>query len=190
MIRSLTGFLGVFLFALVVACDDPAPDLAEWTPADHHNQGEAKQVQQRNRQPGKAPTYGAPSKRNPLVEVTWIKQCSNCHGKRGKGDGPESPMVKARDLTTAEWQSSVTDEQILAVIKNGKNKMPSFSSFPDSMLTSMVAHVRSLPQRNKSPLAAAGNGGAGGGGGAGGTAPAAPADEDEAEAGEAPAVGH
>lgn len=202
MMRSLTGFLGVFLFATVVACDEPAPDLAEWTVADHHNQGEAKQAQQRSRQPGKPPTYAAPSKRNPLVEVTWLKQCSNCHGKRGKGDGPESPMVKARDLTSSEWQSSVTDEQILEVIKNGKGKMPSFSSFPESMLTSMVAHVRNLPQRSKSPIApaaaAAGGGGAGGGGGADGTkaaaaAPAAEAphaEDDDAEAGDPPAAGH
>lgn len=200
MMRSLTGFLGVFLFALVGACDDPAPDLAEWTVADHHNQGDAKPAPKRNRQPGKAPTYAAPSKRNPLVEVTWLKQCSNCHGKRGKGDGPESPMVKARDLTASEWQSSVTDEQIMAVIKNGKGKMPSFSAFPESMLSSLVAHVRALPSRNKSPLAptaggADGEGGAGAGGASSGAAAAAPAEapaaaEEDGEADEAPANGH
>lgn len=191
MMRSLTGLLGGFLFALAVACDDPAPDLAEWTPADHHNQGDQAARFQRNRQPGKAPTYAAPSKRNPLVEVTWIKQCSNCHGKRGKGDGPESAMVKAKDLTTAEWQQSVTDEQILEVIKNGKGKMPSFN-FPESMLTSMVAHVRALPQRARSPMARpTGASGAGGAAGAGGAPAALPApaaadsDDDESEAGEA-----
>jgi hypothetical protein len=183
MMRSLTGFVGVFLFALIAACDDPAPDLAEWTVADHHNQGasSAKQQQQR-RQPGKPPTYAAPSKRNPLVDVTWMKQCSNCHGKRGKGDGPESPMVKAKDLTTPEWQQSVTDEQIMAVIKNGKNKMPSFT-FPDSMLTSLVAHVRSLPGR-------AARGAAGSPGGTGGAPAAPPADDEGAEGAEAPADGH
>ncbi len=189
MMRSLTGFIGVFLFALVVSCDDPAPDLTEWTVADHHNQGSQPKAQQR-RQPGKAPTYARPSKRNPLVEVTWLKQCSNCHGKRGKGDGPESAMVKARDLTTQEWQASVSDEQILEVIKNGKGKMPSFT-FPESMLTSLVAHVRALPQRGKSPLAAAAAsaGGAAGAGGAGSTLPAADED-DEAEADEGSAAGH
>ena len=123
---------------------------------------------------GKAPTYAQPSQRNALVEVTWMKQCSTCHGKRGRGDGPQSPMIKAKDLTLREWQDSVTDEAIAKVIREGKNKMPSFS-FPDSMVTDLVEHVRKFGLEKPRP-------------GAAGAAPAAPPAEeaeDEAEGAEA-----
>jgi cytochrome c553 len=146
MTRSLAGFLSVLSFALGVACDDPAPDLAEWTVADHTHQTEKKQRRSTNL--SKPAAYTPPSKRNTLVEVTWVKQCANCHGKRGKGDGPQSPMVQAKDLTAVEWQATVSDEQLLKVIKEGKGKMPAFN-FPDSMLTGLVTHIRTLPQKAK-----------------------------------------
>jgi hypothetical protein len=196
MTRSLVGFLGVTSFmarglallALGLACDEPAPDLAEWTVDDHTHQTEKKQ-----RRPGpvtKPSTYAQPSKRNQLVEVTWQKQCANCHGKRGKGDGPQSPMVKARDLSVAEWQSSVTDDQIMTVIKAGKGKMPAFN-FPESMLTGLVAHVREFPSRAARKGFPQGRdeaaGGAAGASAAAAPPPAAPAEEEEesTEGGEA-----
>ena len=93
MTRSLVGWFGVLLFSLGLACDDPAHDLSEWTPADHTHQteksGKAAQAQQRRQGPlGKPATYTPPSKRGGtlLVDVTWVKQCANCHGKRGRGD--------------------------------------------------------------------------------------------------------
>ncbi|HEU4581040.1 MAG TPA: cytochrome c [Polyangiaceae bacterium] len=157
MTRSLVGSLGVLLFALGVACDDPAHDLSEWTPADHTHQTEktqkATQAQQRRQGPlGKpaAATYTPPSKRggNLLVDVTWVKQCANCHGKRGRGDGPQSPMVKAKDLTDAAWQATVTDDQLIEAIKKGKGKMPAFN-LPDSMVTDLVAKIREMPKQGK-----------------------------------------
>ena len=181
MTRCWFGFLGVALSVLALACDEPAADLAEWTVADHTHQTEKTQRQQRRQATTKAPTYSQPSKRNMLVEVTWMKQCSNCHGKRGKGDGPQSPMVKAKDLTLADWQSSVTDEQILAVIKQGKGKMPAFN-LPDNVLADMVAHVRALPARAARFGAPSPNSAAGQQGNA--------EDDEAAEGGAAPAAGH
>jgi cytochrome c oxidase cbb3-type subunit 3 len=156
MTRSLVGSLGVLLFALAVACDDPAHDLSEWTPADHTHQTEkaqkATQAQQRRQAAlGKqTATYTQPSKRGGslLVDVTWMKQCSNCHGKRGRGDGPQSPMVKAKDLTDAAWQTTVTDAQLVEAIKKGKGKMPAFN-LPDSMVTELVAKIREMPTKNQ-----------------------------------------
>jgi mono/diheme cytochrome c family protein len=137
-------FGGLFLAIVAAfgasACDDPAPDLAEWTVADHDQEVEVKT----SRRPAPLPpNYAQPSARNQLVEVTWLKQCASCHGKHGRGDGPSSPMVKARDLSKAEWQASVTDEQLAQVIRQGKDKMPAFN-FPDSMVQSLVLHVRDL----------------------------------------------
>ncbi len=155
MTRSLLGFFGVLVFSLGLACDDPAHDLSEWTPADHTHQTEkaqqAAQKQQRRQGPlGKPASYSQPSKRggNLLVDVTWVKQCANCHGKRGAGDGPQSPMVKAKDLTDPAWQASVTDAQLVEVIKKGKGKMPSFN-LPDSMVTELVAKIREMPKKGQ-----------------------------------------
>jgi cytochrome c oxidase cbb3-type subunit 3 len=59
----------------------------------------------------------------------------------GRGDGPSGPMVQAPDLTRPEWQSKVTDAEIVATIKNGKNKMPKFD-LPDRVVTGLVARIR------------------------------------------------
>jgi hypothetical protein len=151
MKRSLLGFLGVALFVLGLACDDPATELTEWTVADHTHQTEKTQRQQQRRSAAamsKPAQYTPPSKRDMLIEVTWTKQCANCHGKRGRGDGPQSPMVKAKDLTSIEWQATVSDAQLTESIKKGKGKMPAFN-FPDSVLAGLVTHIRTLPEKAK-----------------------------------------
>jgi cytochrome c oxidase cbb3-type subunit 3 len=150
MKRSLLGFSGVAVFVLGLACDDPATDLTEWTVADHTHQTEKGQKGQRKGGAAatKLPTYSPPSKRDMLIEVTWSKQCANCHGKRGRGDGPQSPMVKAKDLTSIEWQATVSDEQLTESIKKGKGKMPAFN-LPESVVAGLVTHIRTLPEKNK-----------------------------------------
>jgi hypothetical protein len=57
-------------------------------------------------------------------------------------------MVKAKDLTDPAWQASVTDAQLVEVIKKGKGKMPSFN-LPDSMVTDLVAKIREMPTKNQ-----------------------------------------
>ena len=76
-----------------------------------------------------------------LVELAWRNQCAACHGPRGRGDGPQGPMLHAPDLTSAEWQAKVTDEQIKQVVMNGKNRMPKFE-LPPEILTGLVARIR------------------------------------------------
>jgi cytochrome c oxidase cbb3-type subunit 3 len=121
---------------------EAAPELSEWTLADHDNQVEAK----RRRSTGVPKTHAPPSQRNQLIDVTWMKQCSSCHGKRGKGDGPSSAMIKARDLSNAEWQASVTDEAMATVIRQGREKMPAFN-LPDSMIQGLIGHIREMADR-------------------------------------------
>jgi mono/diheme cytochrome c family protein len=78
-----------------------------------------------------------------LVELTWRQQCTTCHGASGKGDGQMGPMVKAPDLTDGVWQASVSDADMAARIKEGKNRMPKFD-LPAPVIAGLVAHVRSL----------------------------------------------
>lgn len=47
--------------------------------------------------------------------------CATCHGLTGKGDGLAGLALdpRPRDWTDSEWQDSVTDEEILKVIRDG-----------------------------------------------------------------------
>jgi len=51
-------------------------------------------------------------------------KCSPCHGVDGKGQTPAGKLLKARNHTDAEWQKSVSDEQLVHSITHGKDKMP------------------------------------------------------------------
>jgi mono/diheme cytochrome c family protein len=135
--------MGGFLLALVAstgACGRTAPDLREWTASDHDQADE--QNPSRAAPPKTVPPAG--SVVNPmtaLVEIGWRNQCAACHGPLGRGDGPQGPMLKAPDLTSAQWQAKVSDEQIRQVILNGKNRMPKFE-LPAEVVTGLVARIR------------------------------------------------
>jgi cytochrome c oxidase cbb3-type subunit 3 len=146
---QLMGALVLGVSLSLAGCERDASGLTEWTPADHDHQTEPKTrgrnnlaaVNQRKTNP-----RSAPSQRNQVIDVTWAKQCATCHGRRGKGDGPSSTMVKARDLTTPEFQASVSDEQLKKVIREGKDKMPAFN-LPDSIIDGLVQHVRGFVRK-------------------------------------------
>ncbi|MBI2388564.1 MAG: cytochrome c [Deltaproteobacteria bacterium] len=51
----------------------------------------------------------------------FAQRCVACHGESGKGDGPGASAMnpKPRDYTSAEWQKSVTDDDLKQVIVKG-----------------------------------------------------------------------
>ena len=51
----------------------------------------------------------------------YTNRCTVCHGTTGKGDGDGSAALepKPRDFTSAEWQSSVTDDHLNKIIVFG-----------------------------------------------------------------------
>jgi len=76
------------------------------------------------------------------------QKCSICHGKDGKG----TPAWKAKgqpDFTDPKYQGSVSDQQILASIRDGKGKfMPGFKGkLTDEQISSLVAQVRAFGKR-------------------------------------------
>jgi mono/diheme cytochrome c family protein len=126
---AIAAFLGL-------ACDrPPSKELTEWTPADH----DGEQKSSNAKQGAKGDAGGTPA----LVEIAWRQQCASCHGPNGKGDGPQGAMFKAADLSTAEWQNKVKDEDIAASIQNGKGRMPKFDLPPD-VVKGLVVRVRSF----------------------------------------------
>jgi len=144
MTSRLASPLPFLLVSLVAACDraPPAESLQQWSRADHHSSDDDKASQ------GAQVQAGAPkgSDVDQLVDIAWRQQCTNCHGPSGRGDGQIGPMVQAPDLTRAEWQSKVTDAEVAATIKTGRNRMPSFD-LPDSVVMGLVARIRSLRER-------------------------------------------
>ncbi len=134
------GVLGVLgPSALALGCDRaPSPDgLKEWKPEDHD--GDKRQPAANQGPKGASNTGGIAQ----LVDIAWKNQCQSCHGPSGHGDGPQGVMVKAADLGREDWQAAVKDEEIAAIIKNGKGRMPKFE-LPEELVKGLVGRVRSF----------------------------------------------
>lgn len=127
-----TLLIAAFLFG---GCDrPPGTDLRQWTPIDHDRAEETLGAQSKGRGAAKDdPTA--------LIEMAWQARCTRCHGPYGRGDGPDGPTIKARDLTDEDWQSKVTDAELVTIIRNGKGKMPKFDG-PPALVDGLVARIR------------------------------------------------
>jgi mono/diheme cytochrome c family protein len=58
----------------------------------------------------------------------YMDECAQCHGERGKGDGPEAAMHSPApsDITDVRHMNAVTDGEIFYQISEGRKPMPSF----------------------------------------------------------------
>lgn len=133
-VLGLIGILGA-----ASGCNSKPEDLREWTPADHQHQTESGANPQRA---AKTVTPAEESQREVSTAI-WKQQCATCHGAMGRGDGPQSVMVQARDLTDPAWQEATTDGYMAGIIKQGKGKMPAFR-FPDTTVQGLVDLVRRM----------------------------------------------
>lgn len=78
-------------------------------------------------------------------QAAFGRICSGCHGFDGKGGTRVGFAVPPRDLTDPAFHASVTDEDILFTLRNGKGQMPAFAALlPESEQLELVAYVRSL----------------------------------------------
>jgi mono/diheme cytochrome c family protein len=77
----------------------------------------------------------------------YADECAQCHGQRGKGDGPEAAMHSPApaDLTDAGQMNRVTDGEIFYQISEGRKPMPSFKKrLTEQQRWGLVLLVRSL----------------------------------------------
>jgi mono/diheme cytochrome c family protein len=142
-VESTLWLLGVLCLGApgLVACSRNADDLREWRATDHKHTSEStpESAQEAPQVSGSAET-----KIPGLDEVTiasYRRGCATCHGQLGRGDGPQGPMVKARDLSDPTWQASATDAQIADAITRGRGRMPAFS-LPAPTVDGLVHLVR------------------------------------------------
>lgn len=74
-------------------------------------------------------------------------KCSGCHGPDGKADTPVAKKLGARDFASPEVQKE-TDEQLIEIVTNGKNKMPAYKGkLPDDQIKGLVAYIRDLAKQ-------------------------------------------
>jgi mono/diheme cytochrome c family protein len=79
--------------------------------------------------------------------------CWRCHGRLGKSDGPVSDAMnpRPRDLTDRSYMATVSDEDLLNVIKHGGaavGKSPAMMAFKDALgdddIGDLIAFIRRL----------------------------------------------
>ena len=80
----------------------------------------------------------------------WMNNCMQCHGPDGSANTAMAKALNAKDFTNPQIQSSFTDAQAAAAIKDGitKDSITKMSAFcgilSDDEIKALVAYVRSL----------------------------------------------
>lgn len=87
------------------------------------------------------------------VRTSWLMNCSECHGKDGRGRTPEGKRIKITDLSDKRVQASFTDEQAFRIIKRGLKDddgpvmHPSDYRLTDDEIRELVQYLRKFPKR-------------------------------------------
>ncbi len=84
----------------------------------------------------------APPPAGSLGERTYQKQCAICHGQNWAGSPPSIPALCGID-------GILTDAEIAATIRQGRGRMPPFSSLRDDEIESVVQYLTKYPQQQE-----------------------------------------
>jgi quinoprotein glucose dehydrogenase len=84
----------------------------------------------------------APPPADSLGERTYQKQCAICHGQNWAGSPPSIPALCGID-------GILTDAEIAATIRQGRGRMPPFSSLRDDEIESVVQYLTRYPQQQE-----------------------------------------
>ena len=78
---------------------------------------------------------------------TYKAKCQMCHAADGGGDTPAGNAMKANPFKSPDVLKQ-SDADLIAIIKNGKNKMPAFAGkLTDPQITDLVAYVHTLQSK-------------------------------------------
>ena len=81
-------------------------------------------------------------------EEVYRAKCAMCHGPDGGGKTPMGQRLKMRDLRSPEVQKQ-TDEQLTAIIANGKASMPGYAkTMSPADIQQLVAYIRSIAAKS------------------------------------------
>ena len=79
-------------------------------------------------------------------KIVYTKNCYDCHGKKGKGDGPKSGdlEISPRDFTQEQFQKQ-TDGSIFWKISEGRKPMLSFKKeISEEQRWQVINYIRTL----------------------------------------------
>jgi len=85
----------------------------------------------------------------------YVDECAQCHGERGKGDGPEAAMHSPApsDITDSKHMNTVTDGELFYQISEGRKPMPSFKRrLTEDQRWGLVLFVRALSSSVAPPI--------------------------------------
>jgi mono/diheme cytochrome c family protein len=77
----------------------------------------------------------------------YLDKCANCHGKTGKGDGPDAASYypSPASLADSHRMNARTDGEIFYQISKGRKPMPSFQKrLTEEQRWQLVLYIRSL----------------------------------------------
>lgn len=78
---------------------------------------------------------------------TYKAKCQMCHAADGSGNTPAGKAMKAHPFDSPDVLKQ-SDADLIAIIKNGKNKMPAFAGkLTDAQITGLVEHIHSLQKK-------------------------------------------
>ena len=70
--------------------------------------------------------------------------CIACHGATGEADTPAGKALNATSFSTPDSLNK-SDAELVAIIKNGKDKMPPWSEvLTDEQVKDVIAYIRTL----------------------------------------------
>lgn len=77
----------------------------------------------------------------------WDKHCAKCHGPDGKGGTKMGKKAGVKDMTSAEYQSALTEEKTIKAVREGLKekgveKMKPIKGLSDEEIKALVAHIR------------------------------------------------
>ena len=79
-------------------------------------------------------------------ETAYKGNCSVCHGQAADGNGAAAAAMnpKPTDFTDAAWWAGKTDDEIAAIIKNGKPSSPmnGFAFLGDAEIANIIAFLK------------------------------------------------
>ena len=81
------------------------------------------------------------------ARIVYNDHCERCHGKTGKGDGPDATKfyTSPRDLTDSSRMSAQSDGELFYKISEGRRPMPEFKTkLTEEQRWQLVLLLRSL----------------------------------------------
>jgi cytochrome c6 len=75
------------------------------------------------------------------------EKCQMCHSADGTGDTPAGKVLKARSFLSPDVLKE-SDADLLATMKNGKNKMPAFAGkLTDPQFAELIKYIHTLQKK-------------------------------------------